>query len=154
MAETWNVRRLSDRKTNRRRFRSLIERVWNEKWEMVPFTEYWVDEDGVVWLGEDDERPVLIHCKKVDLPMVTSNLSCKSGNTQGNSSGQCRDYQGPLHCPDERTTGRYTPGDERGQEAGEMENIRARRERMHRKRRECRLARNEGREIGMGDWVG
>ena len=41
-----------------------------------------------------------------------------------------------------------------GQEAGEMENRRARRERMHRKRRECRLARDEGREIGMGEGIG
>ena len=83
-----------------------------KKGEMVPFTEYRVDEEWVVWLGEDDEIAVLIHCKKVDLPMASSNLSCKSGNTRGNSSRKCRDYQGPLHWPDKRTTGRYAPGDE------------------------------------------
>ena len=61
---TWNVRRLSVRETNRRRLRSLAERVRQEKWEMVLLTELRADEEGVVWLGEHEERVVLIHGKK------------------------------------------------------------------------------------------
>ena len=33
-------------------------------WEMVLLTELRADEEGVVWLGEDKERVVLIHGKK------------------------------------------------------------------------------------------
>ena len=61
---TWNVRRLSVRETNRRRLRSVAERVRQERWEMVLSTELRADEEGVVWLGEDEERVVLIHGKK------------------------------------------------------------------------------------------
>ena len=61
---TWNVKRLSVRETNRRRLRSVAERVRQERWEMVLLTELRADEDGVVWLGEDEERVVLIHGKK------------------------------------------------------------------------------------------
>ena len=61
---TWNVRRLSVRETNRRRLRSVAERVRQERWEMVLLTELRADEEGVVWLGEDEERVVLINGKK------------------------------------------------------------------------------------------
>ena len=61
---TWNVRRLSVRETNRRRLRIVAERVRQERWEMVLLTELRADEEGVVWLGEDEERVVLIHGKK------------------------------------------------------------------------------------------
>ena len=61
---TWNVRRLSVRETNRRRLRSVAERVRQERWEMVLLTELRADEEGVVWLREDEERVVLIHGKK------------------------------------------------------------------------------------------
>ena len=53
---TWNVRRLSVRETNRRRMKSVAERVRQEGWEMVLLTELRADEEGVVWLGEDEER--------------------------------------------------------------------------------------------------
>ena len=42
----------------------MAERVRQEKWEMVQLTELRADEDGVVWLGEGEERVVLIHGKK------------------------------------------------------------------------------------------
>ena len=48
---TWNVRRLSVRETNRRRLRSVAERVRQERWEMVLLTELRADEEGVVWVG-------------------------------------------------------------------------------------------------------
>ena len=44
------------RETNRRRQRSVAERVRQERWEMVLLTELKADEEGVVWLGEDEER--------------------------------------------------------------------------------------------------
>ena len=42
----------------------MAERVRQERWEMVLLTEPRADEEGVVWLGEDEERVVLIHWKK------------------------------------------------------------------------------------------
>ena len=42
----------------------MAERVRQERWEMVLLTELRADEEGVVWLGEDEERVVLIHGKK------------------------------------------------------------------------------------------
>ena len=61
---TWNVRRLSARETNRKRLRSVAERVRQEGWEMVLLTELREDEEGVFWSGEDEGRVVLIHGKK------------------------------------------------------------------------------------------
>ena len=51
----WNVRRLSARETNRRRLRSVDEWVRQDRWEMVLLTELKADEEGVVWMGEDEE---------------------------------------------------------------------------------------------------
>ena len=45
------------------RLRSVAERVRQERWEMVLLTELRADEEGMVWLGEDEERVVLIHGK-------------------------------------------------------------------------------------------
>ena len=42
----------------------MAERVRQERWEMVLLTELRADEEGVVWLGEDEERVGLIHEKK------------------------------------------------------------------------------------------
>ena len=61
---TWSVNRPSVRETNRRRLRSVAERVRQEGWEMVLLTELRADEERVVWLAEDEERVVLIHGKK------------------------------------------------------------------------------------------
>ena len=61
---TWNVRRLSVRETKRRRLRSVAERVRQERWEMVLLTVLRADEEGVVWLGEDEESVVLIHARE------------------------------------------------------------------------------------------
>ena len=42
----------------------MAERDRQERWEMVMLTELRADEEGVVWLGEAEERVVLIHGKK------------------------------------------------------------------------------------------
>ena len=52
------------RETNRRRLRSVAERVRQEGWEMLLLTELRANEEGVVWLREDEKRVVLIHGKK------------------------------------------------------------------------------------------
>ena len=80
---TWNVRRLSVRETNRRRLRSVAERVRQERWEMVLLTELRADEEGVVWLGEDEERVVLIHGKKARVMIRGEALEkCVEGGQQ------------------------------------------------------------------------
>ena len=57
------------RETNRRKLRSVAERVRQERWEMVLLTELRADEEGVVWLGEDEERVVLIHGNKAGVKL-------------------------------------------------------------------------------------
>ena len=64
---TWNVRRLSVRETNRRRLRRVAERVIREKWEVVLMTEIRADEEGVVWMVEDEERVALVHGRKAGI---------------------------------------------------------------------------------------
>ena len=48
------------------------ERVRNEMWKMVLLTELKVNEDGVVWLGEDEERVVLVRGRRIVIPVVAS----------------------------------------------------------------------------------
>ena len=64
---TWNVRRVSVRENNRRRLRRIAERVIKEKWEVVLLTELKAEEDGVVWLGEEEEEVALVHGKKAGI---------------------------------------------------------------------------------------
>ena len=52
----------------------MAERVRQEGWEMVLLTELRADEEGLVWLGEDEERVVLIHGKKAGVMLREEGL--------------------------------------------------------------------------------
>ena len=67
---TWNVKRLSVREANGSRLRGEAKRVMQERWEIVLLTELRVYEERVVWLGEDEERVVLIHGKKAGVMLM------------------------------------------------------------------------------------
>ena len=60
---TWNVQRLSMNENNRRRLRRVCERVEREGWEIVLLTEVKANEDGVIWMGEDDKRVAVVHSR-------------------------------------------------------------------------------------------
>ena len=61
---TWNVQGMSVRENNRARMRKVAEKIVREEWEIVCLTEIRAECEGVVWLGEDECRVVLIHGKR------------------------------------------------------------------------------------------
>jgi len=61
---TWNVQRLSMREHNRRRLRRVVEKIVMKGWEIVLLSEISADDEGVLWLGEEEERVVVVHAKK------------------------------------------------------------------------------------------
>ena len=59
-------RRNEARRGRRRRGQGRgAKRGRQERWEMVLLSKLKADEEGVVWLGEDEERVVLIHGKNL-----------------------------------------------------------------------------------------
>lgn len=61
---TWNVQRLSLRENNRRRLRRVVEYVERREWETVCLTELKAEDEGVVWLGEDEGRVTVVHSRR------------------------------------------------------------------------------------------
>ena len=61
---TWNVQGMSVRANNRDRMRRVADKIVKEGWEIVCLTEIRVECEGVVWMGEDECRVVMIHGKR------------------------------------------------------------------------------------------
>ena len=61
---TWNVQGMSVRANNRERMRRVLDKIVREGWEVVCLTEIRAECEGVVWLGEEDSRVVMIHGKR------------------------------------------------------------------------------------------
>ena len=61
---TWNVQGMSIRENNRARMRRVVDKVVREGWEVVCLTEITAESDGVVCLGEEECRVVLLHGKR------------------------------------------------------------------------------------------
>ena len=64
MIVTWNVQGMSVRENNRERMRRVVGKVVHEGWEIVCLTELRAESEGVVWLGDDECRVVLVHGKR------------------------------------------------------------------------------------------
>ena len=64
MIVTWNVQGMSVRANNRDRMRRVADKIVREGWEVVCLTEIRAESEGVVWLGEDEHRVVMIHGKR------------------------------------------------------------------------------------------
>ena len=61
---TWNGNRVSMREENRIRLRDICDRIEKEGWEIVLLTEVLAQGNGVVWLGEGDNRVAVVHSEK------------------------------------------------------------------------------------------
>ena len=61
---TWNVQGMSVRENNRNRMRRVVDRIVREGWEIVCLTELRAEGEGIVWLGEDECRVVVVHGRK------------------------------------------------------------------------------------------
>ena len=57
---TWNVRNVGVRENNRAILRRIAERVVREGWEIVLVSELKAEEEGVVWMGDQESEVVLI----------------------------------------------------------------------------------------------
>ena len=58
---------MSVRSRGRRKLREVAEYARREGWEVVMVTELRAQEDGVVWLGQDEEAVVLVHSARAGL---------------------------------------------------------------------------------------
>ena len=61
---TWNVQRLSMRINNRERLRRVVTKIEEEGWEIVLLSEILEERGGVIWLGNEDNRVVIVHSQK------------------------------------------------------------------------------------------
>ena len=61
---TWNVQSMSMNENNRSKLRRVCERAGREGWEVVLLSEVKAVEDGVVWLGEGENRVAIVHSRR------------------------------------------------------------------------------------------
>ena len=60
---TWNVPRLSTREENKRRLRSVCDRVLRYICMVVLLSELLAKESGVVWLRKGESECAMVHVK-------------------------------------------------------------------------------------------
>ena len=58
---TWNVQKVSMREERNRRLRRICERIEREGWEVVLIQEVTAVGNGIIWLGEGENRVAVIH---------------------------------------------------------------------------------------------
>ena len=72
---TWNLQNVSMREENRRRLRRVCERIEREGWEIVLVQEISAVGNGVVWLGEGENRIAVIHSLRAGIILRGSSLA-------------------------------------------------------------------------------
>ena len=72
---TWNLQNVSMREENRRRLRRVCERIEKEGWEIVLVQEISAVGNGVVWLGEGENRIAVIHSLRAGVILRGSSLA-------------------------------------------------------------------------------
>jgi hypothetical protein len=61
---TWNLQGVSLRENNRDRLRRACTYIKEQGWEVVLVSEVRAEQDGVIWLGEEEELTAIIHSRK------------------------------------------------------------------------------------------
>ena len=72
---TWNLQNVSMREENRRRLRRVCERIEREGWEIVLVQEISAVGNGIVWLGEGENRVAVIHSLRAGIILRGSSLA-------------------------------------------------------------------------------
>ena len=72
---TWNLQNVSMREENRRRLRRVCERIEREGWEIVLAQEISAVGNGIVWLGEGENRVAVIHSVRAGIILRGSCLA-------------------------------------------------------------------------------
>ena len=60
----WNVQRMSLVSREKRKARSVAEYARKCGWDVVLLSEVWAEGEGVVWMGEEEERVAIVHSEK------------------------------------------------------------------------------------------
>ena len=61
---TWNVQGMSLRGMWKRKAKTVARMAMEQEWDAVMLTEIRADDEGVVWLGQDEELAALVHSEK------------------------------------------------------------------------------------------
>ena len=61
---TWNVQRMSLGERRKRKARAVAEYAKKSGWDVVLLSEVRAEGEGVVWMGEEEERVVIVHSEK------------------------------------------------------------------------------------------
>ena len=66
---TWNVQRLSMTVNNRERLRRVVAKIEEEGWELVLLSEILEERGGVIWLGDEENRVIIVPSEKSAIVM-------------------------------------------------------------------------------------
>ena len=61
---TWNVQRMSVGTNNKRKLRMVAKYAEDNNWDVVLLSEVRADNDGVIWLGENENLTAVVHSEK------------------------------------------------------------------------------------------
>ena len=61
---TWNLQGISVHERNRARLKRAVKYMEQKKWEIALISEVRAKEQGVIWLGEDNEQVAVIHTQR------------------------------------------------------------------------------------------
>ena len=67
---TWNVQGMAMRSGNRVKLREVAAFMRRQRWDVVLLTELRAVEEGVVWLGQDEEQVVVVHSERAGVMMT------------------------------------------------------------------------------------
>ena len=73
---TWNLQGISMRETNRRRLRNVIGYIRQQRWQVTLITELRAENEGTIWMGEEDEEVAIIHSKRSGIILMGELLRC------------------------------------------------------------------------------
>ena len=60
----WNVQRMSVGTRNKRKAKTVAEEMIKKEWDVILLAEVRGENRGVVWLGEDEKKVVIVHSEK------------------------------------------------------------------------------------------
>ena len=78
---TWNLQGISVHEQNRRRLRRVVDHTLKEGWEVVLISELRAKKQGVIWLGEGENKAVIVHSPRSGL--ILSGVALDSWVEQG-----------------------------------------------------------------------
>lgn len=64
---TWNMQGMSMREQYRRKLREVIGCMKRRRWEVLLMSEIRAEEDGVLWLGENEDLTAVIHSRRAGI---------------------------------------------------------------------------------------